>query len=84
MARTNITIDVSNLLNETSGTRYPKLYGTQSCMGSQGAKLNVELVTDANAKFINLFGLSVDADSGDVALGYFPNNSQYICVAYPE
>lgn len=80
MARTNITIDVSNLLNETSGTRYPKLYGTQSCMGSQGAKLNVELVTDANAKFINLFGLSVDADSGDVALGYFPNNSQYICV----
>ena len=37
-------------------------------------------VLDSGARFINLFGLFVDVNSGDIALGLFPNPNDYISI----
>jgi hypothetical protein len=37
-------------------------------------------VLDSGARFINLFGLFVDSNSGDIALGLFPNPNDYISI----
>lgn len=80
MQRTEVTVDVSKLIQDTEGLRYPKNFGVNSMLKKSGTSISYILVTEASARFINLFGLTVDVDSGDIALGYFPNSERYISI----
>lgn len=77
--RKEVKVDLSGLLKDTSSSKYPKGFGIDdiTLRGDMNG-IRYTLVTDEGARFINLFGLSVEVDSGDIALGYFPSKDSYI------
>ncbi len=79
--RNDIEIDVSKLVKDyNSSSKYTKYFGGYEFSNTNDDKFMMTLVEDEDARFINLFGLSVDIKSGDVALGYFPDPNRYIKV----
>ena len=78
--------DISDLVAETSsassyneyGDRYPGLSVKEKPSIPGERKLSLHFVKNANEKFITLFGLPVGIESGDIALGLFPDGDNYI------
>lgn len=82
--RENVKIDLSKLIDETKSLKYRRDFGVHNPYLSNSNSLNPNLelvrVTDEGAKFLNLYGLFVDIESGDIALGMFPDPDDYYCV----
>lgn len=81
---TDVVIDVSKLLNDTKGIKYRKSFGIHcrylTDIRKDDKKLRLKLVTNEDAKFMNLYGVFVDVETGNIALGMFPNPNEYYCV----
>lgn len=79
--RKEVRVDLSELLKCNNSSKYSRGFGTDdvTLRGDIGG-IKYTLVTDEGARFINLFGLSIDVDSGNIALGYFPNRDSYIMI----
>lgn len=77
-----IQVNVSGLLSQSSGLQYRKRFGIGFAgFGSvDGSNFTIRVVKDESARFVNLFGLSIDALTGNIALGIFPNPDEYICI----
>ena len=82
----NVEVDLTKLFKDTSELKYRRGFGVDSDYFSNTRSygdtfIQYVHVTDAGERFINLFGLSVGVNSGDIALGYFPDGDSYIRVA---
>ena len=82
----NVEVDLTKLFKDTSELRYRRDFGADSQYFSNNRSygdtfIQYVHVIDAGERFINLFGLSVGVNSGDIALGYSPNGDSYIRVA---
>ena len=78
-----VIVDVGDLRRDLREDGVDKYFASfskyLSCAGKSDA-IEYNLVTEADERFINLFGLSVGVESGDIALGLFPENDSYIRV----
>lgn len=77
-----VSVNIKDLLDIGSTLNYPKSYGIQTFRkpGKKRNRNSIDLciVTDENAQFVSLFGLSVDLISGNIALGIFPRSNEYV------
>lgn len=81
--RETVILDLSKLIDDTKNLKYKKDFGIRNpyLEGNPSKKsLKLTRVTDEDAKFLNLYGLFVDIESGDIALGMFPDSDNYYCV----
>lgn len=87
MARkiSSVNIDMSSLIDELGSIFHssPNKYGLNSILSCGTSRtrrrkiLTLEQVEDDSETFINLFGSFVGVNSGDIALGFFPNPNLY-------
>lgn len=74
-----VNVDISKLCDEYNrDASYIKGFGNGSFLSDTRNMLTYNLVTDENARFICVFGVFVNIDNGDVALGMCPNPNRYI------
>ena len=77
-----IQVNVGGLLSQSLDLQYRKRFGTGFAgFGSiDEHSFSIRVIKDESARFVNLFGLSIDAKTGNIALGLFPNSDEYICI----
>ena len=81
-----VRVKIKNLVEFGSTLNYRKKYGSNQSYFKDPSKrrdahsLDLCIVTDEGAQFVNLFGLTVDLVSGNIALGLFPRSNEYIKV----
>lgn len=64
------------------GPTFSRNFGNRSgiYVDMPGNKKGVRIISQENAKFINVFGLFVDIETGNIALGLFPDSDNYVCI----
>lgn len=81
--RREVKFRVQNLVDECSHSKYVRKFGLDnvSLADKDGNSfIKYDLVEDENGKFVNIFGLFVNVNNGDIALGQFPDPNCYVCV----
>ena len=79
-------IDIDEIIQIASNSKYWSSKGDfgRSIFKSKDKnyknRIEIEVITDKEAQFINLFGVFVDLNSGDIALGLFPRSNEYVKV----
>lgn len=79
-----IVVDLVRLHSDTKNLKYKKKFGTNKSIlnnkSNVSGSIKFEKVSDEPEPFINLFGLSVGTETGNIALGLFPNPNCYILI----
>lgn len=77
-----IVVDLSRLHSDTKNLKFKKKFGSNKYIfrnnGNITSSISFVKVVDEPEPFINLFGLSVGTETGNIALGLFPNPNSYI------
>lgn len=74
-----VCIDVSGILKDVSNLQYKHDLGISVLdYDPRTQVLTLEEVIDEEAHFINLFGLCIDLETGNIALGLSPKSNDYI------
>lgn len=72
----NVVVSLGKLLKDYKSV-YTKSFGIHYFIKDSDS-IEYELVIDENARFMNLFGMSVNINDGSIALGLSPNPNRYI------
>lgn len=79
-----IVVDLVRLHSDTKNLKYKKKFGTNKSIlnnkSNVSGSIKFEKVSGEPEPFINLFGLSVGTETGNIALGLFPNPNCYILI----
>ena len=79
-----IVIDLTRLHSDTKNLKFRKKFGANKSILLNKSNINgsikITKVSDEPEPFINLFGLSVGTETGNIALGLFPNPNCYILI----
>lgn len=79
-----VVIDLTRLHNDTKNLKFKKKFGANKSIllnkSNISGSIRITKVSDEPEPFINLFGLFVGTNTGNIALGLFPNPNCYILI----
>lgn len=80
----DVVVNIKGLLDIGHRITYSKDFGysffKSRSRGSSNGDIKITIVEDEEAQFINLFGVFVDLNTGNIALGLFPRANEYVCI----